>query len=262
MSHKTVYMGIPADELKGDISIERVFSYVEKTMAKYVEETAQEENIKCDYYEIGGRWEGAVGAIKGAENVLLTENGLFAYQFFVNYDVIINNGHRGPYFIDDVEYIPVNAGLKKAIAWDAISKFSKYLQFKSLECILNRDPRLEDSLPEGFEIEDGDVYVGEDKLLALKNKETFSEWVDRLGIQFGRTMAPPDAYIDTKGVWHDENDVWAEFEKTIMSGKFKDMPENPAEAAQEIFLGDYERFMDDELKDDDCFVIIDCHCFP
>ena len=39
------------------------------------------------------------------------------------------------------------------------------------------------------------------------------------------------------------------------------MPENPEEAAQEAYLEKYEKFMDEELKDDDCFVILDCHCF-
>ena len=34
------------------------------------------------------------------------------------------------------------------------------------------------------------------------------------------------------------------------------------EAAQEAYLENYEKFMDEELKDDDCFVILDCHCFP
>lgn len=262
MSHKTVYMGIPANELKGDISLERVSSYVEKTMAKYVEETAQEENIKCDWYVIGGRWEGAVGAVKGAENVLLTENGLFAYQLFDQYDALINHGQRGPYFVDDIEYVPVNAGLKKSIAWDAVSRLDHYKDFKFLELVLKRDPRLGGRLPEGYEIKDGNLFAGEDKSLILKEGETFAEWVDRLGMQFGRAMMPPDAYIDTKGVWHDENDEWAEFEKKIMSRKFKDMPENPEEAAQEAYLEKYEKFMDEELKDDDCFVILDCHCFP
>lgn len=114
---------------------------------------------------IGGRWEGTVRAIKGAENVLLTENGLFAYQLFDQYDAIINNGQRGPYFVDDVEYIPVNAGLKKDIAWDAISKLDQFKTFKFLELVLNRDPCLGESLPEGYEINDGYLYAGDDKSL-------------------------------------------------------------------------------------------------
>lgn len=32
MSHKTVYMGISADKLKGDITLENISAYVEKTM--------------------------------------------------------------------------------------------------------------------------------------------------------------------------------------------------------------------------------------
>ena len=150
--------------------------------------------------------------------MLLTENGLFAYQLFDQYDAIINNGHRGPYFVDDIEYAPVNAGLKKNIAWDAISRLDNYKDFKFLELVLNRDPRLGNRLPEGYEIKDGDPFAGEGKSPILKEGETFVEWVDRLGMQFDRAMMPPDAYIDTKGAWHDENDEWAEFEKKLMSG--------------------------------------------
>lgn len=261
MSHKTVYMGISANKLKGDVCLKNISAYVDKTMKKYVGGNSQ-KNTKCDWYVIGGRWEGAVGAVKGAKNVIPTENGLFAYQLFEEYDAIINNGQRGPYFVDDVEYIPVNAGLKKAIAWDAISRLDQYKTFKFLELVLNRDPRLGGELPDGYEIKDGDLYAGEDKLLFLKNNETFSEWAERLGIQFDRAMMLPDAYIDTKGVWHDDNDAWAEFEKKMMSGKFDDIPENPMEAAQEVYLENYDKFIDDELQDDDCFVILDCHCFP
>lgn len=262
MSHKVVYMGISGNELKGDISLKKVSSYVKKTMKEYVEETAKEKNVKCDWYVIGGRWEGAIGAIKGAKNVVLTENGLFPYKFFDQYDAIINAGHRGPYFVDDVEYIPVNAGLKKDIAWDSISRLAQYKTFRFLELILNKDSCLGDGLVEGYEIKDGNLYVGKNKSLILKNNETFSEWAERLGVQFGRVMMSPDAYIDVKGVWHDENDAWAKCEKEIMSGKFRDIPENLEEAVQKAYLENYEKFMNEELKDDDCFVILDCHCFP
>ena len=37
MSHKTVYMGISANKLKGDVCLENISAYVEKTMKKYVE---------------------------------------------------------------------------------------------------------------------------------------------------------------------------------------------------------------------------------
>lgn len=262
MSHKTVFMGISASKLGHRFDPDKIAETVENIMKKYVEETAQEDDIKCDWYAIGGRWEGAIGALKGAENVLLTENGLFAYDFFELYDAIINNGQRGPYFVDDVEYIPINAGLKKDIAWDAVSKLDQYKTFKFLELVLNCDPRIGNSLPEGYEIKDGDLFGGKNQSLLLKKGEIFAEWVNRLGIQFDRALIPPDAYIDTKGIWHDENDGWAELEKKLMRGKLNEMPEDPVEAAQEIYVGKFEKFIADELKDNDCFVVLDCHCFP
>lgn len=42
----------------------------------------------------------------------------------------------------------------------------------------------------------------------------------------------------------------------------KNLPDNSEEAAQQAYLENYEKFMDDELQDDDCFVILDCRCFP
>lgn len=42
----------------------------------------------------------------------------------------------------------------------------------------------------------------------------------------------------------------------------KNLPDNSEEAAQQAYLENYEKFMDEELKDDDCFVILDCRCFP
>lgn len=263
MSHKTVYMGIPAEKLCGEFSPKKIASVVSEIMGRYVEETASEENIKCDWYEIGGRWAGAIGAIKGTENILPSKNGLFAYKVFEKYDAVVNGGQRGPYFVDEIVYIPVDAGLKKCIAWDSIAKLDEYKSYRLFQMILRRDPRLGTELPKNFEIKGGDLYInGNGKTtLVLKNGESFYERADRMGKQFGRVMMPPDAYIDTNGVWHDDSEEWAVFEAKIMSDKFDELPENPEEAAHDAYLKKYEEFLDTKLKDDDCFVILDCHCF-
>lgn len=264
MSHKTVYLGIPASKLNGVFDPSAIASIVEEIMAQYVEETAKEENVKCDWYVIGGRWEGTVGAIKGTENVLLTENGTFAYTLFDKYNVIANKGNNGPYIIEDTEYIPVNGGLKKSIAWDTYSRFDSYIAYLTFELVINKDPRIGGTLPENYEIIDNDLFLNASgkKVLVMRKKEAFSDWADRMNRYLGRVLLPPDAYIDTNGVWHDDNEIWAEFEKIAMSGNFEAMPENPEETAQKEMSKRFNEFLDNELKDDDCFVVLDCHCFP
>ena len=169
--------------------------------------------------------------------------------------------------VDDTEYIPVNGGRKKDIAWDAVSKLNAYKNYKYLELVLNKDPLLGGGTVEGVKTIDGDLYLeseGSEKL-ALKNGEVFYDWAKRMGVEFGRAMMPPDAYIDTKGIWHDDNDAWAAFEAKVMSGKIDDISgdfQDLQEAMQAEYMKGYESFLDDELKEDDCFVILDCHCFP
>ena len=264
MSHKTVYMGIAASELKGEFDAQKIISIVDKIMAKYVEETAEDDDIKCDGYEIGGRLEGVIAAFKNSENILKTENGTFPYQGFNEYNAIVNNGNIGPYVIDEVEYIPVNGGLKKDIAWDAIEKLDEYKSISLLRMIFTRDPRLGGNVPEVYEIKEDGLYINSDgqSTLVLKKGETFSEWADRIGKQFNRNFLPPDAYIDTNGVWHDADEYWETFQDALINGNPDDIPEDPEQAASQAFLADFEKFMDDELKDNDCFVVLDCHCFP
>ena len=264
MSHKTVFIGIPSGRLGGRFSQEKIASLVDDIMKKYVEETAEDENVKCDWYVIGGRWEGALGALKGTEGVLPADSGSFAYEFSNKYNVVVNNGGNGPYIVENDEYFPVNGGLKKSIAWDAIAKLDECTTYMILKMILARDPRLGDRLPEAYEIRDGDLYIkAEDQnILLLKNGESFSERAVRLGQEFGPAMMPPDAFIDLRGVWHDDNDAWAAFEKKLMSGKLDEMPDNLEEAAKNAFLDDFTRFREEELQGEDCIVVLDCHCFP
>lgn len=264
MSHKTVYLGISANKLNGNVSEDKIYLYVETVMSKYVEETAKSRNVKCDWYLIGGRWEGAIGAVKGTKNILSAENGTFIYTLFDEYDAIVNNGQRGPYFLDGIEYIPISGGFKKDIDWNSVSKFNQYKKFKLLELVLNRDPKIGNKLPSEYKIVDNDLYIETDgqKNQILKKGETFSEWIKRQNIKFSREMLNPDAYVDKNGVWHDENDIWAEFEKKNINFETENMAKNPFEAVQESFIKQFENFMDNELQDDDYFVILDCHCFP
>lgn len=257
MSHKTVYMGIPANKLDGKFDPEKIASFVKTTMEQYVEETAKEGNVKCDWYVIGGRWEGSVAAIKGTQNILETQNGQFAYTFFDQYNAVMNNGQSGPYIMDNVEYIPVDGGLKKDIAWDAIAKWNAYNTYLIFKLILQKDPRFGGGIPEGYKVIDEDLYLcpsGKD-VLAVKNNENFYDWAKRLGETFERIVLPPDAYIDTKGVWHDENDLWKNCPTPSELTRL-------LESSQEMFTEVFEKFLDEELQDDDCFVVLDCHCFP
>ncbi len=54
MSHKLVYMCIPASDLNGTFSKSTVANIVEEKMSRYVEETAKSGHAKCDWYTIGG----------------------------------------------------------------------------------------------------------------------------------------------------------------------------------------------------------------
>lgn len=280
MSHKTVYLGIPAEKLNGDFSEEKISSVVESIMSRYVEETAEDmSEIRCDWYSIGGRWAGAVAAAKGTDNILPTENGLFPYELFDSYDMIVNNGNRGPYFAGATEYVPINCGRKKDIDWQAVSKLNEYFLFKYVELLFKKDPRFDGVSLEDFIISDEGIYMTTDEgdtVFVYKNNESFEENIERREKEFERAMIPPDAFIGLDGVWHDDNDIWRHFEQVAMSKIMnEDLDEeegfeqfiaetsdNPAEAAQEGFEKMFDNFLDNELGDDDYFVVIDCHCFP
>ena len=40
------------------------------------------------------------------------------YQLFDQYDAVINNGQRGPYFVDDVEYVENFEAIKSMVLKD------------------------------------------------------------------------------------------------------------------------------------------------
>lgn len=264
MSHKTVYMCIPQNKLKGNVSKEHITEIVAETLAKYVEDTAEDGMMKIDWYEIGGRWAGAFATLKSATSAFLTENGLFAYEFLDKYDVICNGGQRGPYIAGCEEFMPVNGAYNHEIAWNALAKLRDYYLYKYMLMILDGDERLGGHTPDGMEIIDDCLFLMDDEhTLWVKKGETFDERNERLGKKFGRGMMPPDAYVDLNGVWHDDNDIWEKWEKggpkamekVFASGK------DPQEIALEEFNEEFEQLLS-SLQPNDYVIVIDGHAFP
>lgn len=73
----------------------------------------------------------------------------------------------------------------------------------------------------------------------------------------------PDAYVDTDGNWHDENEKWDE----LQSDGFRFMEsvmrsgQDLTEVMQNQFFDAFEEFLD-SLNDDDYLLILDGHQFP
>ena len=265
MSHIVVYMGIPFAKVNGDTSETHIQTIVEDILSKYVEDTAEDEYmIKMDWYEIGGRWAGAFGTMKGAASAYPTENGVFAYKEMQNYDVVCNKGKHGPYIAGDKEFIPVNGAYKKDIAWDAVSRLSEYYLHRIMLQILNKEKPFADNTPDWCEIQNDALYANNDEhTLLVTRGETFEDRVKRLGQTFGRSMAAPDAYVDLSGHWHDVNGIWAEWEaggSKAMKEIF-DSDKDPEEIAQEQFNAAFDKFLD-SMQDDDYFIVVDGHTFP
>lgn len=251
--HNFLIMGIPAKELKGQFNEKMLNAYVEKVLGKYI-------GNKCDYFQIGGRWQGVLGAKKSNPNVLLTETGCFEenYDFFGRYDALENNGASGPYMIDGVEFVPVNGGLVNEIEWDVIPRFMEYATYIVKKHILERDPRFE-ILPDEYKYQDGDLYldVPDHGLhLLIKNGETFLEYAQRQECVFVRDFIPPHAYVDLDGAWHDDNEVWEELGKGLLAEG--EMPENIMEFASNEFRTRVHNFLD-TLQPGDGVVIVDFH---
>ena len=58
--------------MNAGFSEEKIISYTKSIMEQYVEETAAPQNNKIDHYVIGGRWSGALGALKGAKSDMVS----------------------------------------------------------------------------------------------------------------------------------------------------------------------------------------------
>ena len=258
--HNFLFLGIPAKEIKNGFNYDDIEIYVNKVMSKYVTDTADEENVKCDYCQIGGRWQGVLAAKKDSKNVILTETGMFEenYDFFQVYNALENNGENGPYVIDDVEYVPVNGGLMSDIGLDFISRFRHFEMYAYSKHIMEKDPRLGET-PDYCRIADDGLYcmteTGEENLM-YKKDESFAQFAERMEIEFMPDFIPPHAYVDLDGVWHDENEVWDNIEAELLSGKFPaedvmdDAGQKFAEAAYEFIKG---------LAPEDGLVVVDYH---
>lgn len=258
--HNFLFMGIPAKELKNGFNFGDIQTYADKVMSKYVAETAKDENVKCDYFQIGGRWQGVFAAKADSKNIILTDTNMFEenYDFFQLYNALENNGANGPYIIDDVEYVPINGGLMSDIGLDFINRFRHYDMYAYSKHIMEKDPRLGDT-PDYCRIADEGLYcmtdTGEENLMYQKG-ESFAQFAERMGIKFMPDFIPPHAYVDLDGVWHDENEVWDRLQAELANGNFP--KGNPTEiASQEFHKMIFEFVM--SLKDDDCLVVIDYH---
>lgn len=252
--HKFLIMGISAQKLNGKLDKKAADSYVFNTLKKY-------ENKKFDYCGIGGRWEGMLAAKKESKNVLLTESGCFeeSYDFFGTYDALENNGNCGPYIIEKNEYIPVNGGLVKEIEWDFIQKFESYVHFTLLKHTWERDPRLLGAIPDNYKFKKDGLYIeydDGDSVLAFSNGETFSNYVERNDISFGRYLSLPFAYVDLNGIWHDDDELWEDFEK----GRFKgvSMPDGIENFITNEYFKKVNAFVD-SLKPEDAIIVVDYH---
>lgn len=254
MSHKLVYICIPASDLKGTFSKSTVENIVERKMSKYVEGMAKSGDAKCDWYIIGGQWSGVFAAAKGARNVIAAEGNTFAYEKGDLYNTFLNGGHEGPYLVEDREYVPVNGGLKEDIAWIAISELARYAAFKVYEGAFNGDARLAEALPLETEISEDGIY--EDGTWVYKKGETYSQWIERLEVRFFRCLLPPAAYIDKTGVWHGEDD------REVFDAALRKANSAGVVISQELISDCYfeglNKFIAD-IQDGDCIVALDCH---
>ena len=57
-----------------------------------------------------------------------------------------------------------------------------------------------------------------------------------------------DAYVDLKGDWHDENDIWNTWTSNMLFGKGK-MPSNPEQAAPEEFMNQLLSFIKNDFEE-------------
>lgn len=251
--HNFLIMGIPANELKGQFDKKTVDAYAEKVLGKYTED-------KCDYFEVGGRWQGVLGAKKNNANILLTETNCFEenYDFFGKYNALENNGANGPYIIDGVEFVPVNGGLVNEIEWDIIPRFMECVTYIVVKHVLEKDPRL-GTIPDQYRYQDGNLYLdvpNHGLHLLLKNGESFCDYAQRHEYVFNRDFIPPHAYVDLNGDWHDENEIWDDLQNDLLSGK--SLPDNIHEFAANAFRDRVHDFLD-TLQPEDGVVIVDFH---
>ena len=96
--HNIVYLAISKVFLPPSVQPDHIKKHVDKVMRQYTEESAaNQESIKCDWYVIGGRWDGILAAEKDTTGVYPSESGVFSFDSMQAYDIIVNAGNSGPY---------------------------------------------------------------------------------------------------------------------------------------------------------------------
>lgn len=275
--HKTIYMGISAEKLKGDTSKENIDRIVDETLARYFIDTAQDEDeAYLDNYVVGGRWQGSFAVLKSAKTGYLTDNNLFPYKSMEGYNFMCNDDNVGPYTDGKNEYIPVSGACFKEIDEFAVSRMELYSNYKYLICLLNKDERFE---PQVLDVTEDKIYFngenGEERILVLKRGDSFEDYVKRIGVEFDRALGEPDAYIDFDGVWHDDHEYVRNSIKKMLSafenggleeafaanGKiFGEIPEgvNHDEYSKNMFVKNFIDFMK-SFDGDDYMLVIDGH---
>lgn len=258
--HKTIYMIISKSEINGDTSKEHIDAIVERVLTPYCGSDAEEDHYYMDWYQIGGRWAGFTGVIKGTD-CYPTEEGRFAYEHFDRYDAFVNNGKFGPYVIDDIEYIPIIGAKKKDIAWDCIEKFNNAWMLRYFQIVVNeaeRNALLGGEIPAGFYVENDVLYLESDvehNALYIKG-ETFTENMLRRGIKFGKGIMTPDAYVDKEGKWHDDNQIW---ENDELMRNLIENNEDLEMAVMEKFSDGLYDYLEEQVEDEDYILVIDGH---
>ena len=255
--HKIVFMIIPAEKLSGNTTKNNIDSVIDTILAPYC--GADDSKWQMDSYEVGGRWSGFWGVVKGTD-CYPSEEGRFAYRQFQFYDALVNGGEIGPYIVEGTEYIPVIGAKKKNIAWECVPLFEMYSLFKLFQIAMNED---RDVLPEGLIIAGDKIYAPElpgNQVVYIEGESVY-ENIERRGADISRGMGLPDAFVDKDGCWHDDGEIWnntrliEEIAKEIDSSNEADLEEVVAGE----FLKRFYSYLDDSVEDEDYIVVVDAH---
>lgn len=261
MSHKIIYVAIPSARIDGDTSKENIDMIAAEIMMKYVEDTADEDMAKVDWYAIGGRWNGSFATSVNAESAYLQNENTFTYTFGEPYNAVCNHGECGPYIVGTEEFVPVSGACIRDIVWAAPCKLDNYWQFKYLQMCLENDESIGNQVPEGFERVDDCIYFPErDHALITKKGDTFEKYVERLNIKFFAYEPEVDAFIDLDENWHDANS----FDDIDELGDLQDllaMGPNITDALYDKFKERLHELIE-SLGPDDYLLVIDGHAFP
>ena len=257
--HKIVFMVIPAEKLSGNTTKNNIDSVIATILAPYCGEDADDSKYQMDYYEVGGRWSGFLGVVKG-KDCYPSQEGRFLYKFFDNYNGVFNGGKNGPYIVEGTEYIPIIGAKKKDIAWECVPLFEVYSYFRLFQLAMNVD---RDALPDGLIIDGNKIYDPElpgNQVVYIEGESVY-ENIERLGIDISRGVVLPDAFVDKDGCWHDDGEIWNNtklIEKIAKkSGSLNGADLEDAVASE--FFKRFYNYLDDTVEDEDYIVVVDAH---